>query len=168
MVRKLRKDHEQMCFHVCVGCLNHGCQKKVTESNIQIIREQVLSTFSLDDRSVPQGICNSCYFKITKSKTLTCNLSYDELRKDFQALFGKENVCECCICQAGRNKSHIKMHKSKSSKKLPPVCGKCLSQLLPGQPHDCKLGNRVDNVLKWLPDDVSQQVHTFLNLIFNL
>ena len=161
MAPKYRKDHDQMCFHVCVGCLKSGCQKKVTDNNIKIIREYVLASFSLEDRSVPQGLCSSCYFGITKSKTLSCNLNYEDLRRNFQALHGKENFCECYICKAGR-RMPIKKAKTKTPMKLPTTCQKCLSQLFPGKPHDCKLGNRVENVLKWLPEDVSQQVNVFI------
>ena len=37
-------------------------------------------------------------------------------------------------------------------------CGKCFAKLAPGQPHDCRPGARVSNILSWMPADVAQQV----------
>ena len=52
--------------------------------------------------------------------------------------------------------------KPKGTMKPPPApfttCSKCFARLQPGHEHDCRVGARVDNVLRCLPPDVAQQV----------
>ena len=156
------KTHNEMQKTVCVACLAPGCVRTVTPGAMtEKVREFVVGDFGPDVESLPQGLCQSCRLKLSRG-TLKCSVNYQLLRKRgvFQCFHGQENHCECYICVMGRD-TKLKA-KPKGAPKPPPVsfttCAKCFARLQPGHPHDCRLGARVDNILKTLPPDVAQQV----------
>ena len=153
---------------------------------VPLIQEHVVWDFCKDEESLPQGICESCRLKLSDNGKLECSIDYKGLRKRgvFKCYLGKENWCECYICTAGRaTKFTGKATPSKATPlkastvqgtpvkatpvkatpvKATPVklstCATCFARLAPGHPHDCRIGARVDNVLKWLPSDLAEQV----------
>ena len=157
------KTHNEMRKSVCVNCLAPGCHRTVTNKMTVKIREFVVGDFAQDVESLPQGICEPCRLSLHRNGKLVCSIEYKNLRKrgTFKCFHGKENYCECYICVAGRHTQFKpKVKRTTKSSDTMKTCAKCLARLAPGQPHDCRDGARVENVLKWLPNDVAQQVTT--------
>ena len=156
------KTHDEMRKTVCVNCLAPGCAKVVTNKMAVKIREFVVGDWAEDVESLPRGICDCCRKKLSRDGKLDCHVNYDILRKrgTFKCYHGKENNCLCYICIYGRD-TKFKPRRKGDPKPPPakfPTCAKCFAKLAPGQPHDCRDGARVDNVLEWLPPDIVQQL----------
>ena len=159
MYKHDRKDHDAMRRSVCCCCLRPGCQRRVQDSQIEMISKILQIDFKLDDESLPYGLCESCRNRVARGETGFSSHEYDKLLENFRCLKKPGSVCPCYICKNGRSKTFPRSRTNKA-KKLEPVskCSKCFATLAPGKVHDCKLSNRVDNVLSWLPKNVSEQV----------
>ena len=161
---KRPKTHSEMQQSVCVNCLAPGCNRTVTDIMVPKIREFVVGDYDKELESVPHGICNRCRMLLYHEKKLDCHIDYNSLRKRgvFRCFHGQENHCQCYICVAGRDTQFSQFRQPKPKGPPPPVkfptCSTCFARLAPGQPHDCRVGARVDNVLAWLPPDVAEQV----------
>ena len=131
----------------------------MTVSDEAAVSTVIRVEFSLNDKSLPYGVCYSCRWRLYKKEDDFCSLDYIELLKDSNFVLGLEEWCQCYICKAGRSKSFPRSRKNAASAapKL-KTCGICFVEIRPGKPHDCKLSNRVDNVRSWLPSDVVEQL----------
>ena len=157
MLRNTRKDHEAYRQSVCVFCHRPGCHRTVSDEAATSIAIHV--EFSLKDKSLPCGVCESCRKRLARKEEDICSLDYVELLKDSKFVLGLEVWCQCYICKAGRSKSFPRSRRNAAS--APPklkTCGICFVEIRPGKSHDCKLSNRVDNVRSWLPTDVVEQL----------
>ena len=169
--KKSRKTHAEMRYHVCIYCLKNGCSRKIPESLLSVIKRNVSSDFDLSDESFPIGLCNSCQRKALRDDSYKSDLDYDLLRRRFRALSGMDKICQCYICMHGRVTPFNKVKETSpmvqqsvaspkgDASKLTKTCNKCLqTDISPGKPHDCSISNRVDNILGWLPSDVTEQI----------
>ena len=160
MGRNSRKDHDAMRKSVCYFCLDPASRRHITSATAEKVK-QLHPDFDLENPLVPLGICSTCYNKLHREPGV------DFRKPNYPALLsssqppkpGKENFCECYICIAGK----VKLGRNKLAKpKAAPAkmtCNTCYLRYSPDDPpHKCLLGNRVDNILEWLPKNVSQQV----------
>ena len=145
---------------VCYFCLDPASRRHITSATAEKVK-QLHPDFDLENPLVPLGICSTCYNKLHREPGV------DFRKPNYPALLsssqppkpGKENFCECYICIAGK----VKLGRNKLAKpKAAPAkmtCNTCYLRYSPDDPpHKCLLGNRVDNILEWLPKNVSQQV----------
>ena len=158
MGRPKPKTHDEMRKSVCVNCLASGCKRQISCQMLEAVRASILPSYKLDDESLPQGICEQCRSKFRREGLFVCSLDYKELRENFKCVNDKENFCVCFICSAGRATKFKPKLKKVNAPSTQKTCKTCLSVIAPGHEHECKIGNRVENVLSWLPPDVTQQV----------
>ena len=164
-VTNQRKCHEDMRRAVCVGCLRPGCQRNIINQPVEKIQNFISnSDFNFEDESFPLGICNSCRMFMNRGDKSA--LDYTSLRSGFVCLNKKlrsnDKVCDCFICTKGRSKtfsrSRVNAVPKKTDKKSKAVCMSCFAEIGPGLPHNCQLGDRVNNVQTLLPPDLGQMV----------
>ena len=151
--------HGTLRFKVCAVCFDSKGRtaeaRKISASLVQAIQEFVLPTFSLDDPTLPCGLCTTCRVRLTQHiksneeayqkchpRTLDIVTSYSN---SLNMATRTSPKCCCRICnyarQTGlRRAGFLKPEASSTSPKILKICARCKQQLFPGCKHsdqDC-------------------------------
>lgn len=167
------KSHEQCRKSICVLCFSASkTLRKLTNSQVLLIRELVYSNFNLMDDRFPCVICARCRIEITRYcnkndleksiKLFDCNEIFKQSKSITRSSI--KNFCECKICkisrQSGLNyapKQRIQRQTgrprkiatiSSSETQNSKLCGLCLNPISKGVSYKCSKKARQVNLRK--------------------
>ena len=153
----LPQTHEDFRRTVCVGCHKPGQKRTVNQNVAVFVREKIYSGFSLDNKSLPIGICNGCRVTVTtRDKIYDRKFDYDTLTRNMSRHDVQNGRCTCYICSAGRSKKLQSKKKkpgpkylqSTSKPKTYKICSNCNGHLSRGINHKCWQTNKAKNTVR--------------------
>ena len=90
------KSHDEFRASVCVGCHKPGCERRVKDTLEKKVQEKIYSGFSLNDTSMPFGICDACRLALKEANPIY-TISYENkqaLRNSCELLRQKRNCMQ--------------------------------------------------------------------------
>ena len=154
------KSHEDFRASVCVCCHKAGVERVVKDHHIELIRKKVFSGYSLEDFTLPYGLCCSCRHSLISNPNFSVSIDYGSLSKSMKRNESSNDRCDCYICSLGRSKKKTSLKKQKPGPKPKngepsevilksiKVCPKCSQVIGRGKPHPCQKRLKPSNILK--------------------
>ena len=78
------KSHEDFRASVCVCCHKAGVERVVKDHHIELIRKKVFSGYSLEDFTLPYGLCCGCRHRLISNPNFSVSIDYESLSKSIK------------------------------------------------------------------------------------